>query len=257
MTRTNLFAAIPLSFFSKPLYREIATSWGGRTFIYLLLIVVLSWIPATIKMQSTLNRKYDANIESVILQVPNMKLQEGKIITPEKKPYLIKNKEGETLAIIDTSGEYRNLENANTNLLVTQNEIFTRPNKDETRSYQIPAQLQWNIVPETVNHFIKDYKSFAWIFFVIFFVITGFIYRVFQSLIYAIFGKIIASSGGISLSYIQVLFICMVAITPALFIATVFDWFGIYFKFQLFFYLLLSLIYIYFGVHANKTTSKT
>lgn len=257
MAKYNLLLAIPMSFYSKDLYQDVASNWGARAFLYLFIVVLLSWVPATILMQLGLNEAYEQEIQSVILQIPVMKMKDGKISTPENRPYLIKSSKGKTIAIIDTSGQYQTVEEAKTKVLVTETALLMHPKHNEYRTYQLPSQMKLDIVPETVNRLLNQYKSFAWIFFIFFFVIFGYLYRVIQALIYSIFGKIIASSTNVALSYDKILAIVMVAVTPAIVLSVIFDLLQIEFPFQLFFYLCLSLVYIYFGIKANKIIKKT
>lgn len=251
MQRYNMFQAFVLSFFSKELYRDVAFNWGGKTFLYLFFLVVLSWITSTIQTQSVLNVAVKAHADEYIQQVPILTFKEGKLSTPENRPYIIKNtKTSETIGVIDTSGQFKTLEAAHANMLLTQTDFITRSDKDQTKITPIPKNISAVVDPQVVGKQIKHYVSYLWIPIFIMLVVVGYLYRIIQSLIYALIGKIFAGRG---VHYSQILQIAMVAITPALVLSTVFDAFLIRFPFQLLLYFVITLFYLFFGISACKT----
>ena len=62
MRQYNLLQAIPMSFYSRKLYQDVAQNWGGMAILYLLFIVFLSWIPTTFIAQKKLNAYYSYNL---------------------------------------------------------------------------------------------------------------------------------------------------------------------------------------------------
>lgn len=254
MSQYNVLQAIVMSFYSKKLYRDVAINWGGKAFLYLLMLVALSWILLTIQFQLALNLIYQKDSEKIIPQIPVVTIKDGKLSTPENKPYVISNPEtNEKIAVIDTSGTYTTLDQANTSILITQTEMITRSKPNETKTTQIPSNINMVLDPVVANGYIKKYLAFVWILFFIIVTIGAYIYRIIQALLYAILGKLFGVLCHIPLAYGKVLQITMVAVTPAIVLATIFDFFGVAFKHQELFYFLISLAYIFYGVYANKT----
>lgn len=253
MQRYNILQAIFMSFYSKDLYRDVAKNWNGKTFVYLLFLVALSWVAFTIKMQLGLNEVYQKDTDKVVTQIPVLTIKDGKITTPENRPYFIKNPDtNETIAIIDTSGTYKTLSDAKTGILVTPSEVITQPNANETKINHVPNNLNLTINPTTINGYIHAMLPFAWIFLFIFFTFASFIYRIIQALIYAIIGKIICAIVFAPLRYSELLQIAVVAVTPAIVLSAVLDFWIVKFPHHLLLYFILAMIYLTFGILANK-----
>ena len=252
--RYNIFQAIFMSFYSKNLYRDVANNWGGKAFFYLLILLMIVWIPFTMLTQTGLSISYKLYSPVFVQQVPLMTIKNGIISTPENKPYFItirNNKTLETIAIIDTSGKYKSLQDANVGVLVTKNQIMTRSN-DEIKIRQLPENLNTTFDAKKINFYIGKFLNFAWIFIYIFFIAISFLYRIIQGLLFAIIGKFFNFIVEAPLSYGQILQIVMVAITPAIVLSTIVDLIQTKFNHWLAFYFILTMAYLFFGIHANK-----
>lgn len=249
----NVLQAIPMSFYSKNLYRDVATNWGGKALLYLLFLLALSWIGATIQMQHSLNEGYRGNADKVITQLPVVTIKDGKLSTPENRPYIITDPDNhEPLAIIDTTGQYTTLQQAKTKVLVTQTSIITQTEPNEIKTSQIPTTVSGVVNPQKINSYVKSYLGYAWIILFVVFVILAYIYRIIQALVYSVIGKIFSALSGSGLTYGQVVQIAMVAITPVIVFATIFQFFDIKFPYQILFYFVLAMIYLFYGILANK-----
>lgn len=257
MNQYNIFQAIFLSFYSKNLYRDVAINWGGKAFGYLFFIVVLAWIFPTFYIQLSINKNYAKHSQLYVNQLPVLTFNQGTLSTPEKRPYIVTEPGTSNIVmIIDTSGRYTNLEQAKATMLVTDKEIITRRNTNETRIYQIPTDFNKTVDPVVGNEYLKKFLSYAWIFIYIFGVIFIYIYRIIQALIYSLIGKIFAAIAKVSLSYTRILALSMVAVTPAILLGTLFQILKIYFPFQLIFYFILTMFYLFYGIVANKNKEK-
>ncbi|NJK90995.1 MAG: DUF1189 family protein [Blastochloris sp.] len=92
-----------LSFFSRPLYREVFSEWRGIGLLYLLLLALIQSV--------ILSAKWDANIDlfardvapALIAQIPEITIKDGVAQTPESRAYeVIHPQTKERLALIDT-----------------------------------------------------------------------------------------------------------------------------------------------------------
>jgi hypothetical protein len=253
MQQYNMLQAIFMSFYSKKLYRDVAINWGGKTFLYLLLILTLSWIYATYKTQIFLKTGFEYLSDEIVTQIPVMTIKDGKLSTPENRPYLITNPNThEKIAIIDTSGKYKDLEQTNGVLLVTQTEVISQSDPHEIRKNEIPTNLNFTIVPETIKKKVKDYLDFAWIFIFIGAVITSYVYRLIQVFLYSIIGKIFAVISDSKVTYGQIIQITMVAITPVIIINTILSAMGIWIHYELLLYFVLAILFMFYGIIANR-----
>lgn len=254
MRQYGMFKAFFMSFYSKDLYRDVVKTWGGYAILYLLLLVVISWVPIIVEMQLALNQVYAQDSDKFVQQIPVLTIANGKISTPEKHPYIIKliDNDKDRLAVIDTTGKYKTLEEAQATMLITETEVITQTKPDEVRINTIPANLDVKLYPQVINGYIKKYLGYSWILLFPLFVLLGFIYRFIEVIIYSVFGKIMSSMTHTILSYGQIMQIMMVALTPAIVACTVFSAFNVHFPYQELFYFALAMAYLLLGIKANK-----
>ena len=255
MREYNIFEAVYLSFFSKSLYRNVAKQWGGKSILYLLLIVALSWIVFTIQVQLAINVFYASNSDKIVEQIPVITIKNGIVSTPENKPYFIHSPDNKVLlAVIDTTGKYTTLQQAHAMVLVTPTTIYSRSDTDhpnEIRERQIPNTVNMMIDPISINHHLSHFVSFAWLFIFGFCVMVGFIYRFVQAFVYSVVGKLMAIIFNIPLNYGQIFQIAMVSITPVLVASVIIDVFGIRFAYESIFFFILAMGYLLFGMWSN------
>lgn len=258
MRQYNILQAIPMSFYSRRLYKDVAINWQGAAVWYLLFVLALSWIPFTIVAQYIVQKVYSEGSEEIVPQIPILTIKNGIMSTPESRPYsIVDPKTKQVLAVIDTTGHYKNLEEAHTNVLITQTAIISKTKPNQISIDELPKTLSAVIDPQVVNQYLKKYLPFMWILVFPVIVLLSFVYRLIQSLIYGLIGKIFAGISGVSLSYLQITKIVMVALTPVIVIMTILDFFNIAFPFQALFYFLLAMVYLFYGILANKIVTST
>ena len=252
MSQYNVLQAIGMSFYSKKLYRDVATNWGGKAFAYLLLLVALASTFITYEVQITLNQFYRNYSARLFNQIPVITVENGKLKTPEKRPYVIVEPESNNpIAIIDTSGQYTNLDNTKAAILVTEDQIITH-NKNETKIVKFSETINGTLDPEVINTTIGKFVGYSWIILFIVIVLFSYVYRIIQALIYSLFGKLFASIGKYDLSYGQIMQIALVSITPVIVVGTILDFFIIHFPLQWLGYFILAMSYLFYGITANK-----
>ena len=254
MSKYNIFQAIFMSFYSRKLYHDVGQHWGGKTFLYLFLLLALSWVGQTIGIQKSLGHLYASQSGKFVSQIPVVIVTQGKLSTPANKPYIIKEPgASKAFAIIDTSGKYTDITKSDASLLITATQIISRPNEEEVRIYKIPSVFSATINPVSINEHVKSGISFAWIFIFTCLLVLSYIYRIIQVLLYSIIGKIFSAISHSHVNYGTIMQITMVAITPSLVLATVLDLLMYKFPYQHLTYFLLAMIYMIYGIRANKS----
>ncbi len=120
--------ALYLSFFSKRLYLDVVKRWNGYGFLYLLFVVSLLSIPFSLRIIDGFNHYFKDEITYPISKLPLLYIQNGQVVFDEPMPYLIKNKKGEVIDIIDTTGKVKEITNDQKNLilLITKDKIYSR-----------------------------------------------------------------------------------------------------------------------------------
>lgn len=96
--------AIFQSFYSASLYRQVALSWRGRGFAYLLFIVSLCAVPPVIEQHPAFMKFSGGYLREVIEQMPKVAFRDGGLHIAEASPYRIYDPNTrELLIIIDIS----------------------------------------------------------------------------------------------------------------------------------------------------------
>lgn len=253
MRQYNLIQAFFMSFYSRKLYRDIALNWGGFSYLYLFLLIAITSIPAAVIWQKGVNEIYDVLANQVITQFPVIKVESGKVVTPENHPYFVVDpKTKKNLVVIDSSGKYQTLEEAQSIILVTKDKILSHKKNNETRIYSIPTSFSYIFDPQKINQIAAKSVSLLWVPFYIVFLLACFVYRIIQALFYGLFGKIFSLIVKSPLLYGQIVQIALVSITPVIVLSTVLDFFVYHIPYLFFCYFILAMVYLFYGILANK-----
>jgi len=257
MRRYRFFQAFYKSFYSCDLYRDVENNWGAEVVWYLALLLAFCWIVTVVNIQGAFTRSYEQLAAIITPQLPIIHIKEGRTITPENRPYIIKNPQTqEILIVIDTSGKYQSLSQIHTMMLLTKDKISYQVNAKEVKLRQLPNDLTLQIVPAEAKEVIGSIIKWSWVLFFPLLLLLSFLYRVIQAFVYALLGKFFALLADIPLSYMSIVKLSMVALTPAIVLGTLFGWFNITFHFQWLFYFILSMSYLVFAIRIHRKKRK-
>jgi len=120
--------ALYRAFFSKRLYIDVGKRWKGFGFIYLLLVVILFSLPLSLYLMNNFNHFYQEQVLDPIKRIPEIYIQNGKVVFNKPMPYKIKNAEGKVDVIIDTTGMVSKISKRypDLSILIPKDEIFFR-----------------------------------------------------------------------------------------------------------------------------------
>lgn len=254
MRQYSFLQAIPLSFFSTKLYRDVARNWGSDAFLYLFFLAALVSIGVTYRAQVALNGMYAQVSTTVVPQVPVLTLVNGKLSTPEKRRYeILTPGTKDVMMVIDTSGPYTGAEKLKESILITENAVVTKQH-DEVRIRKLP-DVSATIEPMVIDQVIKRYIGFAWIMMYAFILFFSYITRLVSAVFYALLGRIAAALVHVNLTYGQVVRLAMVAVTPALILDEVMLFSTYVLPHYQAIYFGVTALYLVFAVLANKKSS--
>ncbi len=245
-----------LSFFSKELYRDVGLYWKGVNFSYLLLLLAICWIPTMIKIHICLSDFVNNDAPTVVEQVPEITIIDGEVSIKEPQPYYIKDPEnGDVLAIIDTAGTIKSLEDPNTICLLTKTNIMWRQGRLETRTIDLSEVKNFVLDSERIMGWLHTAGKFLVIIIYPFALLGSYLYRIVQALIYAAIGLLFALWCKVTLSYATLLRLAVVAVTPCVMVKTILGIAGVHLPYAGLIYLVAALAYLFFGVHATAQTT--
>jgi hypothetical protein len=159
----------------------------------------------------------------------------------------------ENILVIDTSGKYKSLKDVATRVLVTRNNIFYWDEHDNVATRTISSHIAITVGSHDINKFFGFLLHWLWVIVLPFCVLIAFVYRVAETVLYALIGKLIAAVSRVQLAYVQSIRIAVVALTPVIVIGTVFNWANIRFTHELGVLFLVAMAYLIFAVRANAT----
>jgi hypothetical protein len=259
MKYTNLLLAIPKSFYSATFYREVAESWHGRSFLYLLILLFICWLVIAGVFASKANHgmRFMAK-QATQLQLPIIHFDKGMASTKPAKVFEIKDPDSNKIfLIIDTENKIQDFQKSDALVLIQKHAIFIKQQQtpEKITQYYYPKELTYKLGPSQIQWFFKTLS--AWVMPIIFIVLLGFgllfsyAYRIIQILIYALIGMIFNAILGRKLPYESLMSLSIICITPAIILSTIFAIFFIYFPYEWLFYFLLSMVYLFFAIKAT------
>jgi hypothetical protein len=213
--------ALVLSFFSASLYRDVARTWRGIGLLYLLLLLVLTWLPPIIRTHLSFRRFVRNEAPAVIDQTPTLTITKGVVSIAEPEPYFMRDpKTGRAVVYIDTSGAFdRGKEAQEAVILVSRSTMEVRqPNKTEVHdlskvdSFHMDRRdaARWLDLASTWFGPVAYVASVLWS------LVTGLL----RLLLYALVGMAFASSFNARLDFPALMRLSAVAMTPAMLVDT-------------------------------------
>ena len=245
-----------LSFFSAPLYRDVARNWKGLCYPYLFLLLALSWIPSTIRVAQSISGTTRNEISAFTSQIPDIQINNGSVSVNVPEPHVITEpKTGDVIAIIDTTGQVTSLDDLGRGVLLTRNSLVVKKNALDTRVYSLSRIKAFRLTGQQVEQWVlAGMDVFKWVYFPV--CLAGsFLYRVVQSLVYGVVGLLFASMLGTTLGYAASVRLAVIAVTPVIVLDTVLGlvpgvdgfWCMLWIV-----YLGIALGYLFFGVRAAR-----
>lgn len=248
--RFNVWQAMLGCWYSKPLYYDVAVNWRRSAHGYLLLVLLICWIPVWAAGWIAYRQIGERSMGRVARQVPWLNIYAGELTVKEAqddKPYVIcRPYAGTPIAVVDTSGTFTSLHQTTAYLLATRDRLHLRWGGNQ-------FQMNW---PQWLSLQVGlDRMRFAgyvgrrvWI------PVTysaSFFYRAAQNLFYALGAVLIARLLGLSITYRAARRLAIVAVTPSIVLSSA--WFLLacpWPKFWLVGSAVLTLGYLCFGLLA-------
>lgn len=265
--------AIPYSFYSRDLYREVAQKWEGIGMMYLFVMIFLFLlIPASITgiklhtyiTQGTIEDHRDmqlfgtqitvAPIIDFINQFPTIRVESGKVRSEVQQPYyLVFPNNGDStkpFLILDTTGEVQNLVDSPAEILITENKLITRENDGSEITRMDFAKVQDMVIDREL---LLGWLRVQPIIYFPGMVILHFIIYTINSLVFGLLGVGICRFMKLDFAYKANIRLAAVTTTPIILL----DVLSAIFSIQIFsnpnvIYLFAHAAYMYHAVESNK-----
>lgn len=226
-------------------------NWKGTGLLYLLLMLAILWIPTVIRAQRVLSRFVDNDSVAFTQQVPAVTIKNGQVSTNVPTPYFIKDKDGTPVIIIDTTGQYRDLEDTTARVLLTKNKVVAKSNAD-TRIYDLANIQSFSVDRARVEGWLTLAKQWFLPLFYPLALLFSFIFRTIQILVYALLGLAFANMLHTHLPYKTLLRLAAVAITPVLVLDVLLEFSPLKIPFWSILGIGIGLGYLFFAIKSNS-----
>lgn len=250
MNKFSPFQAPVYSFFSKDFYKDLLLNGKGMGFVYLFLLLAVTWSLQTGKivfdMQTFLQKP---EYISFMDQLPSMKWQEGKLSSDRPSPFTIKDTDGKPLFYFDLSGKTTSLADAGgAKVLVKEDCMIAQKNSG------VEEMIPWDKFPDFAFDKDQAKSGIAKLVPIIGGVIWGvgiFVWlgHLIAALIYGVFGLIMDKQ---KLGYPSMVRLASFAMTPSILLSMVQVLIGFAIPAFVLVSIIMTLGFMYFGNQSVK-----
>jgi hypothetical protein len=247
----NLISMPFFAFFSKRAYRDVARNWKGVNFAYLFLLLAACCIPPTLSLRDEMVNSLDQGQSSLINQIPDIRIDDGRVIVDQTAPIYITRQDGSPAIIIDTTGSMNYIDDEQVLALLTESALIVRRGEKAFNTLDLSNITDFHINQHIANQWLLTAKgSIAPLSYGIF-LMTSYVFAVMVMLLAAVVGLILSLAMRGTLNFASALRVATVAATPSIILITVSAAVG--FTMPSGIHLALTLVYLVIGVSACCT----
>ncbi len=207
-----LYAPLYLAFFSGNFYKNIAQRWKvSRSFLYLLLLVVVTQLPLIGYYQFKLNN-FITEYADLIPQIPELRLKDHTLTTDCKVPCVLKHA-GEDVLIVDPAGTREDLTASDAKIMINSIGVLIKDKKGLIRENIFPSTLDIRIDRQVVEKWLP---AAGWFWLLLIFTLIPASYLAFclKALFYGWIGMYMAKRHLAEPTFEKVLVLTIVCLTP-------------------------------------------
>jgi len=251
--RFSNLQALPLSFYSRDLYRDVASNWKGAGLLYQLMIIALATIVVAIRLHLGVAHFAAHEAPPIIAQVPTIHIVQGKVSVNRLTPITIRNpRDGKALAIIDTSGEVTSLEGTGARVLLTRDQAIVLRRPGFTQVYDLRNINNLQLDRPTLTRWLGMVATWFAILCSPFILAGLYVGRLIVLLICSTALFLVAKGDRRVLDFAASTRLAAVALTPATLLEIVLDAIGTKPGFWGFLWLLLAGVYLAFAYRSGR-----
>ncbi len=253
MKQYTIIHPLYMAFYSKSLYRDVAANWPTwLSFLYLLSLLTLCWIPGTIRLDSDISDFVDNDAPKFVNQVPAINISKGEASIAEPQPYTIKDPDkGDPIMIIDTTGQVASLDNSKAIVLLTKTQLILKDRLQGNRILNLSEFGDMTIDKTQVYDWLEAFSEWFAILLYPFAVLFSFAFRSAQAALYALLGTLFSRTLSIGSNYRVMLRLAPISLTPVIILNTLVIFFRIPVPAPWLTNALIAAGYLVFAVRAN------
>jgi hypothetical protein len=249
----SILNALWKSFFSRPLYLEVFTHWRGFGLLYLLTLSCIQTVISTSQLDARIHILIRDKSPALLQQLPTLTLKEGRMFTPEDRPYSIySDTQKKRLVLIDTSLDEAPADLGDTPVFVGKTQLTY------LNAFQKPQVFDFAIAQDMV---LDQKRIIAWLTFIsdwaallmfpILWLVQSF-FLLLQTLFFSIFTYTNFKTAPFPASYPSILRLTSVALTPTVFFSLLMGILMVQSFWSSFLYVLLAVGYVSYACNSVK-----
>jgi hypothetical protein len=244
----NLISVPFFAFFSKRAYQDVARNWKGVNFAYLFLLLAACCIPPTLSLRDEMTKSLNQGQAGIIQQIPDIRIQNGRVIVDQTAPLFIKRRDGSPAIIIDTTGSMNYIDDDRVIALLTEKSLILRRGEKAFNTLDLSTITDVHINQHIANQWLQTAKgSIAPLSYGLF-LLLSYVLAVMVMLLAAVVGLILSLAMHGTLNFASALRVATVAATPSIIIITISAAAGIAVPPAI--HLAVTLVYLVIGVSA-------
>ena len=247
---TRFLISIGRSFYSPEPYRE-APRRPGRSFLVLLVVVVILFLPGFIRLAFVMGEIKRDYVDAAIYRLPVMEVINGRVSSPVSQPYELRVN-GELLFVLDTTGKIGSLAESGAWAFMGSDHfaIYESEKGGAQRSFDFGDVDYVMFDPMSTKRWVDLVYPFLFPLFFIFSLAGIYIFRLVQALVLAAAVLLLLSTRRIKVGFDAVLAVAIQALIPSLCLETLLNLGGIYFPGRGWLLSALIVGYLWWGVRA-------
>lgn len=248
------------SFYSRAIYREVATFWRMRLGLYTAIMVLIAVMPICFKLYHQM-RQVGAEIAKTYgPQIPDLTIQNGVAHMQAASPVTILDpKTNEIRLVIDTTGGITQLSQTKADALLTEKMLYIRGNQTQDTAISLTKIGNITLGPNNLKPLFTDIPIDIIKITLPIFWSLGMLYAMGQAICNVLLSWRRNKKLPVPLSFRQVFILAIIALTPAYFIVAVLEylkWDGGHFINLLALLWVISFAYLRFALNGFDTAQK-
>jgi hypothetical protein len=220
MKTYGLLSAIPMSFYSGAVYRDVGRNWTGIGLLYLAVLLAICWVPTAIRVHFGLHRFAVTDVPQMTATLPEITIRDGymRANPPGRHELRESNARPDTTPaalIIDDSIDEVPSDLPRGTMMLTRREFgAARSNREEMRIFQLSAAGDVHVTRQSAAGFLSSLQFWVPPLAYLAGLLGSLIVRLVQATLYGLLAQTLARRRDVPLEYAAAMRIAAVAVTP-------------------------------------------
>ncbi|MGD9016044.1 MAG: DUF1189 family protein [Desulfobacterales bacterium] len=216
------------AFYSREFYRSAARRWKRHAIVYLLVLSLVYTVSAVYRLKMETADILNASLPLLAQQIPEITIDRGRVRIDADEPYLIKGPgNGEVVAILDTTGQYRDLSGTKSVVLLTADRLYVRRGAESVKEIDLSTVDGFHLNRDRMMAWMSSMVAWMPVMVFPFAAVAAFGLRLVQAIIFGAVGMAMTLGLKRPIPFQAAFSIAAAALTPAILLDAVFNFLGV------------------------------